>query len=107
MLKTITYNTTRKQQDKVIATAVNNLMDVYTIEGALNDTHLIVNDGLAFGRQKPRKYIILDYVQGFGYQFDFTVTATDSETAYRNFMQEYEEQEQRLQEEEEELQGVQ
>ena len=87
MLKTLNYNATSKHLDNILATAVNHEMDVYTIEGALNDKHLIINDGIYLRRQKPRKYIILDYTSC--HIFDMTITLTDSEKAYNNFMIEY------------------
>ena len=87
MLKTLNYNATSKHLDNILATAVNNEMDIYTIEGALNDKHLIINDGIYLRRQKPRKYIILDYTSC--HIFNMTITLTNSEKAYNDFMIEY------------------
>lgn len=87
MLKTLHYTISNEQLNNVMEAAVEHEMDIYTIEGVLNDKHLIVNGGLHFGRQKPRKYIILDYTSA--YVFDMTITMTDSEKAYNDFMKEY------------------
>ena len=87
MLKTLNYKATGKQLDNILAMAVNHEMDIYTIEGVLNDKHLIINDGIYLRRQKPRKYIILDYTSCF--EFDMTITLTDSEKTYKEFIQEY------------------
>ena len=87
MLKTLNYKATGKQLDNILAIAVNHEMDIYTIEGVLNDKHLIINDGIYLGRQKPRKYIMLDYTSCF--EFNMIITLTDSEKAYNDFMIEY------------------
>ena len=87
MLKTLNYNATSKHLDNILATAVKYGMDIYTIEGALNDKHLIINDGIYLRRQKPRKYIILDYTSC--HIFNMTITLTNSEKAYNDFMIEY------------------
>ena len=87
MLKTLHYTTSNEQLNNVMEAAVKHEMDIYTIEGVLNDKHLIINDGIRLGRQKPRKYLILDYTSGF--TFDMTITLTNSEKAYNDFMIEY------------------
>ena len=87
MLKTLNYKATGKQLDNILAIAVNHEMDIYTIEGVLNDKHLIINDGIYLRRQKPRKYIMLDYTSCF--EFNMIITLTDSEKAYNDFMIEY------------------
>ncbi|AXY81120.1 putative ankyrin repeat protein [Aerococcus phage vB_AviM_AVP] len=74
--------------------------DIFTIEGGLNDTHLIITEPLQdthkMGRIKLRKYMILGYEHASEYHNHLYMQLTDNDKLYEELYQEYEEQEEAL-----------
>lgn len=74
--------------------------DIFTIEGGLNDTHLIITEPLQdthkMGRIKLRKYMILGYEHASEYHNHLYMQLTDNDKLYEELCQEYEEQEEAL-----------
>ena len=81
---------------------VNLGCETFTIEGTLNDTHLIVTDYVQeshkLGRVKFRKYMILGHEFASEYHNHLYMHLTDNEKLFEELYQEYEEQQKELDE---------
>ena len=74
--------------------------DIFTIEGALNDTHLIVTDGIReshkLGRVKLRKYMILGHEFASEYHNHLYMQLTDNDKVFDELYKEFDEQVQEI-----------
>lgn len=79
---------------------VNLDCETFTIEGTLNDTHLIVTDYVQdshkLGRVKFRKYMILGHEFASEYHNHLYMHLTDNKELFEELYQEYEEQQKEL-----------
>lgn len=70
--------------------------EIITIEGGLNDTHLIITEHLQgthkMGRIKLRKYLILGHEFASEYHNHLYLHLTDKDSVYEELYQEFEEQ---------------
>lgn len=70
--------------------------ETFTIEGALNDTHLIVTDHIReshkLGRVKFRKYMILGHEFASEYHNHLYMQLTDNDKVFDELYKEYKEQ---------------
>lgn len=74
--------------------------DIFTIEGGLNGTHLIITEHLQdthkMGRIKLRKYLILGHEFASEYHNHLYLHLTDNDKVFEKLHKEYEEQEEAL-----------
>lgn len=70
--------------------------ETFTIEGGLNDTHLIITDGIReshkLGRVKLRKYMILGHEFASEYHNHLYMQLTDNDKVFDDLYKEYKEQ---------------
>lgn len=81
----------------LLGTLVNLGCETFTIEGVLNDTHLIITEdlqrkGYKLGRAKLRKYLILGHEFASEYHNHLYLHLTDNDKLFKKLYQEYEEQ---------------
>ena len=81
----------------LLGTLVNLGCETFTIEGALNDTHLVITEelqrkGYKLGRVKFRKYMILGHEFASECHNHLYMELTDNDKIFEYFYQEYEEQ---------------
>ena len=85
-----------KATDRLLGQLVDIGCETFTIEGALNDTHLIVTDGLQdshkIGRIKFRKYMILGHEFASEYHNHLYMHLTDNDKVFNELYKEYKEQ---------------
>ena len=74
--------------------------DIFTIEGGLNDTHLIITEHLQgshkMGRIKLRKYMILGHEFASEYHNHLYMQLTDNDKVFDELYKEHEEQVQEI-----------
>ena len=81
----------------LLGTLVDLGCETFTIEGGLNDTHLINTEDLQrksykLGRLKFRKYLILGHEFASEYHNHLYMQLTDNDKVFDKWYQEYEEQ---------------
>ena len=81
----------------LLGTLVDLGCETFTIEGGLNDTHLIITEDLQrksykLGRLKFRKYLILGHEFASEYHNHLYLHLTDNDKVFEKLYQEYEEQ---------------
>lgn len=83
-----------KATDKLLGQLVNLGCEIFTIEGTLNDTHLIITDGLQgshkMGHIKFRKYMILGHEFATHWSNNLYMHLTNNEKLFEELYQEYE-----------------
>ena len=93
-----------KTTDRLLGQLVNLGCETFTIEGGLNDTHLINTEHLQgshkLGRVKFRKYMILGHEFASEYHNHLYMQLTDSEQVFNDWLEVYDEQQKQLEEEE-------
>ena len=87
----------------LLGTLVNLGCDTFTIEGALNDTHLIITEDLQrksykLGRLKFRKYLILGHEFATHWSNHLYMHLTDNDKVFEELYEQYEEQQKELDE---------
>lgn len=85
-----------KATDRLLGQLVDLGCETFTIEGALNDTHLIITEGLQgshkMGRIKFRKYMILGNEFASEYHKHLYMQLTDNDKVFDELYKEYKEQ---------------
>lgn len=96
MLKRIKNEITLNYTNKVLSLASELELDIYCIEGVLNDSYLIYNTTIRTGRKKPRKYILLTHEYKNSQSDTLYMIQTDNDVEAGNFMKEYEQEQSRI-----------
>lgn len=85
-----------KTTDRLLGQLVDLGCETFTIEGGLNDTHLIITDGLQeshkLGRVKFRKYMILGHEFANEWGDYLYMYLTDNDKVFDELYKEYKEQ---------------
>ena len=85
-----------KATDRLLGQLVDLGCETFTIEGALNDTHLIITDYVReshkLGRVKFRKYMILGHEFASEYHNHLYMQLTDNDKVFDELYKEYKEQ---------------
>lgn len=85
-----------KATDRLLGQLVDLGCETFTIEGALNDTHLIITDHVReshkLGRVKFRKYMILGHEFASEYHNHLYMQLTDNDKVFDELYKEYKEQ---------------
>ena len=85
-----------KATDRLLGQLVDLDCETFTIEGTLNDTHLIITEGLQgrykMGRIKFRKYMILGHEFASEYHNHLYMQLTDNDQVFNDWLALYNDQ---------------